>query len=90
MEFDNSGVRSNVEIDVMTLTAYGLNKTGIYKPTNPKRLTFIMQDDENSNSDELPINQKTFIVAISVVSWTNYGIEQFFHIRLNSITFFRR
>lgn len=67
VEFDNSGSRSNVEIDVLTLTVYGLNRTGSFKPTNTDRLTIEVQNDENSNSDDLPINQKTFTVIISVV-----------------------
>lgn len=68
MEFDTSGTRSNVEIDVMILTVDGLNKTGSFKPTNTERLSFLPQNNEDSNSDELPINQKTFKVIISVVS----------------------
>lgn len=68
VEFDTSGTRSNVEIDVMILTVDGLNKTGSFKPTNTERLSFLPQNNEDSNSDELPINQKTFKVIISVVS----------------------
>lgn len=68
IEFDNSLLRSEVEIDVLILTEDGLNKTGKFKPSDPERLVFLNRTDDDSNSDDLPISQKTFKVVISVVS----------------------
>lgn len=38
IEFDTKGFRSNVEIDIMSLSANGLDKIGTFKPINNELL----------------------------------------------------
>lgn len=68
IEFDTKGVRSNVEIDIMSLGVTGLDKIGTFKPVNNEllykyadpsmatnlnqRLTFFPPKDEVLGSDE--------------------------------------
>lgn len=68
IEFDPKGLRSNVEIDLMSLSIIGLNKIGTFKLSNSERLTFLPPLIEEYNTDEnTPINEMTFNVIISEV-----------------------
>lgn len=68
IEFDTNRVRSNVEIDIMTLNSKGLNRTGLFKPLEINRLTFYPQaEDTESQNETKPINQMTFKVIVAMV-----------------------
>lgn len=73
MEFDSIGIRSDVEIDVMTLDAGGLKKTGSFKPTREKYPFMLVenQQEEFIDTSNLPIDQMTFTVITSLVKMAN-------------------
>lgn len=66
VEFDTRGLRSNVEIDVMSLETKGLRKVGIYKPTG---LVFLPPVEDPTDVNEYrPINEMTFKVLVGLVN----------------------
>lgn len=69
MEFDSTGIRSDIEIDVMSLDAGGLKKIGSFKPTREKYPYMPVEDqkEEVLDTSNLPIDQMTFTVITSLV-----------------------
>lgn len=69
MEFKGANERTNVDIDIMILTKYGLEKVGDFniEQTNPKlpRLTFLPKEQKADSDD---IKDQLFKVIISQVN----------------------
>lgn len=69
IEFDTKGLRSNIEIDVMSLHTGGLTKIGTFKTSTIERLTFLPPPPEIFDPNEnRPINEMTFNVIVALVS----------------------
>lgn len=69
VEFDSTGIRSDIEIDVMSLDAGGLKKIGSFKPTRETYpyMPVTDQKEEVVDTSNLPIDQMTFTVITSLV-----------------------
>lgn len=52
----------------MYLSDKGQQKAGTFKPTSNEKLTFLPIEEDDINSDDLPITEMTFNVIIAIVS----------------------
>lgn len=68
IEFDTKGIRSNVEIDIMSLDAKGLKQIGSFKPTRKQRLNILAVEEDFVDTTDLPLDQMTFTVITALVS----------------------
>lgn len=73
VKFDRDGFRSNIQLDVVRLTEKGLTKIGVWNSTTGKNINWIPEINGKKTDVELSLQNKTFIVLISLTA--PYGME---------------
>lgn len=73
MKFDRDGLRSNIQLDIVRLTENGLIKSGVWNSTTGKHINWIPETNTKKTDVELSLQNKTFIVLISLTA--PYGME---------------
>lgn len=73
VKFDRDGFRSNIQLDVVRLTEKGLKKIGVWNSTTGKNINWIPEINRKRTDVELSLQNKTFIVLISLTA--PYGME---------------
>lgn len=73
VKFDRDGFRSNIRLDIVRLTEYGLRKIGEWNSTKGDSIDWL-PDTSKKTDIELSLQNKTFIVLISLTA--PYGMER--------------
>lgn len=69
IEFNSIGIRSDVEIDILTLDTNGPTRASTFKPSRRNMLEVVKSDEEEViDTSDLPINKMTFKVITSLVA----------------------
>ncbi|XP_014479803.1 PREDICTED: glutamate receptor ionotropic, kainate 2-like isoform X2 [Dinoponera quadriceps] len=74
VKFDRDGFRSNIQLDIVRLTENGLVKIGMWNSTSGQNIDWIPDVSKKKTEEEISLQNKTFIVLISLTA--PYGMRK--------------